>query len=44
MRRPISGVAMLRSMLRGALGTLGQADMIERFEFTQGRCGHGCHP
>lgn len=35
MLRPITTLAMLGLMLRGALGTLGQADTIERFEFTQ---------
>jgi len=35
MLRPIGTLAMLGLMLRGALGTLGEADTIERFEFTQ---------
>jgi diacylglycerol kinase family enzyme len=35
MLRPVGTVAMLGLMLRGALGTLGQADTIESFEFTQ---------
>ena len=35
MLRPIGTLAMLRLMWRGALGTLGEADTIERFEFTQ---------
>ena len=35
MLRPIGTLAMLGLMLRGALGTLGGADTIERFEFTQ---------
>jgi diacylglycerol kinase family enzyme len=34
MLRPIGTLAMLGLMLRGALGTLGEADTIERFEFT----------
>jgi len=33
--RPIGTLAMLGLMLRGALGTLGEADTIERIEFTQ---------
>jgi len=33
--RPITTLAMLGLMLRGALGTLGEADTIARFEFTQ---------
>ena len=33
--RPIGTLAMLGLMLRGALGTLGEADTIERFQFTQ---------
>ena len=35
MLRPVGTLAMLGLMLRGALGTLGEADTIERFEFTQ---------
>lgn len=35
MLRPISTLAMLGLMLRGALGTLGEADTVERFAFTQ---------
>jgi diacylglycerol kinase family enzyme len=35
MLRPTGTLAMLGLMLRGALGTLGEADTIERFEFTQ---------
>ncbi len=35
MLRPIGTLAMLGLMLRGALGTLGEADTIECFEFTQ---------
>ena len=35
MLRPIGTLAMLVLMLRGALGTLGEADTIERFQFTQ---------
>lgn len=35
MLRPIGTWAMLGLMLRGALGTLGEADTIERFEFTR---------
>jgi len=35
MLRPITTLQMLGLMLRGALGSLGQADTIERFEFTQ---------
>jgi diacylglycerol kinase family enzyme len=35
MLRPIGTLAMLVLMLRGALGSLGEADTIERFEFTQ---------
>jgi diacylglycerol kinase family enzyme len=35
MLRPIGTLAMLGLMLRGALGRLGEADTIERFEFTQ---------
>ena len=35
MLRPIGTLAMLGLMLRGALGTLGEADTIEHFEFTQ---------
>lgn len=35
MLRPIGTLAMLGLMLRGALSTLGEADTIERFEFTQ---------
>ena len=34
MLRPISTLEMLGLMLRGALGTLGESDTIERFEFT----------
>ncbi len=35
MLRPIGTLAMLDLMLHGALGTLGEADTIESFEFTQ---------
>lgn len=35
--RPIGTLAMLGLMVRGALGTLGEADTIERFQFTQMR-------
>jgi diacylglycerol kinase family enzyme len=35
MLRPVGTLAMLGLMLRGALGTLGEADTIESFEFTQ---------
>jgi len=35
MLRPIGTLAMLGLMLRGALGSLGEADTIVRFEFTQ---------
>ena len=35
MLRPIGTWAMLGLMLRGTLGTLGEADTIERFEFAQ---------
>lgn len=35
MLRPIGTLAMLGLMLRGAMGTLGEADTIERFEFKQ---------
>jgi diacylglycerol kinase family enzyme len=35
MLRPLSTLAMLVLMLRGALGTLGEADTIQRFQFTQ---------
>ena len=35
MLRPVGTLAMLGLMLRGALGTLGGADTIERFGFTQ---------
>jgi diacylglycerol kinase family enzyme len=37
MLRPIGTLAMLGLMMRGALGTLGEADTIERFQFTQMR-------
>ena len=33
MLRPIGTLGMLRLMLRGAVGSLGEADSIERFEF-----------
>jgi diacylglycerol kinase family enzyme len=33
--RPVGMLAMLGVMLRGALGTLGETETIERFEFTQ---------
>jgi diacylglycerol kinase family enzyme len=33
MLRPIGTLAMIRLMLRGAMGTLGDADSVERFEF-----------
>jgi diacylglycerol kinase family enzyme len=35
MLRPVGPLAMLMLMLRGALGTLGEADTIERFQFMQ---------
>ena len=35
MLKPVGTLAMLGLMLRGALGTLGEADTIESFEFTQ---------
>ncbi|MGK2898448.1 MAG: diacylglycerol/lipid kinase family protein [Burkholderiaceae bacterium] len=35
MLRPIGTLAMLVLMLRGGLGTLGEADTIEHFQFTQ---------
>jgi diacylglycerol kinase family enzyme len=33
MLRPIGTLAMLRLMLHGAMGTLGEADSVERFDF-----------
>ena len=33
MLRPIGTLAMLRLILRGALGTLGEAQSVEHFEF-----------
>ncbi|MES2888365.1 MAG: diacylglycerol kinase family protein [Pseudomonadota bacterium] len=35
MLRPIGALAMCRLLLRGALGTLGEDDSVERFEFSQ---------
>jgi len=35
MLRPIGTLAMLGLMLRGAMGTLGEADSVERFDFTR---------
>ena len=35
MLRPLGTLAMLGLMLRGAMGTLGEVETIERFEFTQ---------
>lgn len=35
MLRPIRTLAMLGLMLRGAMGTLGEADSVERFDFTR---------
>jgi diacylglycerol kinase family enzyme len=35
MLRPVGMLTMLRLMLRGALGTLGEADDVERFAFTR---------
>lgn len=35
MLRPIGTLAMFRLLLRGALGTLGEDDSVERFEFSQ---------
>jgi diacylglycerol kinase family enzyme len=37
MLRPIGTLAMMRLMLRGALGTLGEAPSVERFEFKRMR-------
>ena len=34
MLRPMGTLALLRLMLRGAMGTLGEADSVESFEFT----------
>jgi len=31
--RPIGTLSMIRLMLRGAMGTLGEAQSVERFEF-----------
>lgn len=35
MLRPIGTLAMLGLMLRGAMGTLGEAESVERFDFTR---------
>ena len=33
MLRPVGTLAMIRLMLQGAMGTLGEAQSVERFEF-----------